>query len=126
MMRYYIGIVLTQLIVSPWITTLLFSLYMVYEFIMTKRKVFAYVMLGMLVLTSLLTTQIYVIIIVAMALFVVIRDIEQARKSFMIVNIALAIALLLAFMGWHFVYVEKVVLLSVYFVLFFYTSPVAK
>lgn len=126
MMRYYIGIVLTQLIVSPWITTLLFSLYMVYEFIKTKRKVFAYVMLGMLVLTSLLTTQIYVIIIVAMALFVVIRDIEQVRKSFMIVNIALVIALLLAFMGWHFVYVEKVVLLSVYFVLFFYTSPVAK
>lgn len=126
MMRYYIGIVLTQLIVSPWITTLLFSLYMVYEFIKTKRKVFAYVMLGMLVLTSLLTTQIYVIIIVAMALFVVIRDIEQARKSFMIVNMALVIALLLAFMGWHFVYVEKVVLLSVYFVLFFYTSPVAK
>lgn len=126
MMRYYIGIVLTQLIVSPWITTLLFSLYMVYEFIKIKRKVFAYVMLGMLVLTSLLTTQIYVIIIVAMALFVVIRDIEQVRKSFMIVNIALVIALLLAFMGWHFVYVEKVVLLSVYFVLFFYTSPVAK
>lgn len=126
MMRYYIGIVLTQLIVSPWITTLLFSLYMVYEFIKTKRKVFAYVMLGMLVLTSLLTTQIYVIIIVAMALFVVIRDIEQVRKSFMIVNMALVIALLLAFMGWHFVYVEKVVLLSVYFVLFFYTSPVAK
>lgn len=126
MMRYYIGIILTQLIVSPWITTLLFSLYMVYEFIKTKRKVFAYVMLGMLVLTSLLTTQIYVIIIVAMALFVVIRDIEQVRKSFMIVNIALVIALLLAFMGWHFVYVEKVVLLSVYFVLFFYTSPVAK